>query len=112
MKKTIIAISIIILLVLMIFSQVHAETFVGSKNSDVYHYPSCSYTKRIKAENLVYFSSAQDAVDHGYRPCKVCNPPLPISSSPSPSPSQSPSPPPAPNPTPSPTPSQASVIDK
>lgn len=52
-------------------------TFVGSINSDVYHYPSCSYAQSIKPENLITFSSAQDAVNQGYRPCKVCKPPLP-----------------------------------
>jgi competence protein ComEC len=51
--------------------------FVGSVNSDVYHYPWCSYAQQIKPENLVTFATAQDAVNAGYRPCKICNPPLP-----------------------------------
>lgn len=48
--------------------------FVGSKNSDVFHYVSCGYVKRIKEENKVYFSSYDDAVSKEYRPCKVCKP--------------------------------------
>jgi endonuclease YncB( thermonuclease family) len=49
--------------------------YVGSKNSDVYHYPSCQYVDNILPENKIWFSSAQDAINHGYRPCKVCKPP-------------------------------------
>jgi len=51
------------------------QQFVGSKNSDVYHIPSCGYAGRIKSENKIWFSSSQDARNHGYRPCKVCKPP-------------------------------------
>ncbi len=51
--------------------------FVGSVNSNIYHYPSCPWAQKIKPQNLITFSSAQDAVNHGYRPCNVCNPPLP-----------------------------------
>jgi len=49
--------------------------FVGSVNSDVYHYSSCASAKRIKSANLISFNSVQDAKNAGYRPCKVCNPP-------------------------------------
>jgi len=49
--------------------------FVGSINSDVYHYLNCHYVKRIKEYNKIYFTSVEDAKAHGYRPCKVCGPP-------------------------------------
>jgi PKD repeat protein len=49
--------------------------FVGSKNSDVYHYPSCSYAKQILASNLVTFNTSAEARAAGYRPCSRCNPP-------------------------------------
>jgi len=49
--------------------------FVGSVNSDVYHYPGCRYVKKIHPENLIGFSSSDEARSYGYRPCKVCNPP-------------------------------------
>lgn len=52
-----------------------AYKYVGSAKSNVYHYPSCGSAKRIKPENLVGFSSAKDAQQKGYRPCKVCKPP-------------------------------------
>jgi len=49
--------------------------FVGSKNSDKYHYCTCRYAKRIKPENLLCFSDEKDAQGQGYSPCGVCKPP-------------------------------------
>lgn len=46
--------------------------FVGSKNSNKYHLPSCRWAKQIKPENLVCFSSVEDAVKKGYQPDKNC----------------------------------------
>ncbi len=40
--------------------------FVGSKNSNKYHLPSCAPAKRIKPENLVCFASTEDAEKRGY----------------------------------------------
>lgn len=42
--------------------------FVGSKNSTLYHLPTCSSAKRIKQENVVCFVSAEDAAKKGYKP--------------------------------------------
>lgn len=39
--------------------------FVGSKNSDKFYPPSCSYAKRIKPENIVCFATAQEALAQG-----------------------------------------------
>jgi len=49
--------------------------YVGSVNSNKYHYPSCRYAQQILPENKIWFSSAEEALDMGYVPCKVCNPP-------------------------------------
>ena len=46
--------------------------FVGSKNSTKYHLPTCSGAKRIKAENIVCFKSAEEAKSRGYEPSKDC----------------------------------------
>lgn len=46
--------------------------FVGSKNSNKYHLPTCRWAKQIKPENLVCFSSAEDAAAKGYQPDKNC----------------------------------------
>lgn len=45
-----------------------ACVFVGSRNSDKYHLPKCSWAKRIKPENRICFTSAADAESKGYKP--------------------------------------------
>ena len=42
--------------------------FVGSRNSNLYHIPTCAPAKRIKPENIVCFLSVEDAVAKGYKP--------------------------------------------
>ncbi|EKE19828.1 MAG: hypothetical protein ACD_8C00101G0021 [uncultured bacterium] len=42
-----------------------ACAFVGSKNSDKFYLPTCSYAKRVKPENMVCFKSAQEALGQG-----------------------------------------------
>lgn len=39
--------------------------YVGSKNSDKFYLPTCSYAKRVKPENLVCFKSAEEATGQG-----------------------------------------------
>ncbi len=46
--------------------------FVGSRNSNKYHLPTCRWAKQIKPENTVCFSSAEDAAAKGYQPDKNC----------------------------------------
>jgi len=45
---------------------------VGSKNSNKYHLPSCTWAKKIKAENRVCFSSEEEAKSKGYQPAGCC----------------------------------------
>lgn len=49
-------------------------SFVGNKNSHVFHKPDCSSAKKAKSENKVYFSTRDEAVSSGYTPCKRCSP--------------------------------------
>lgn len=51
------------------------QMYVGSINSNIYHYPWCEWAQKINPENEIWFDSPEDAQAHGYRPCKVCNPP-------------------------------------
>lgn len=46
--------------------------YVGSKNSNKYHLPTCQWAKRIKPENVVCFSSAENAMAKNYLPDKGC----------------------------------------
>tara|TARA_Y100000310_G_C20449060_1_gene699794 strand:- start:42 stop:419 length:378 start_codon:yes stop_codon:yes gene_type:complete len=42
--------------------------FVGSRNSDKYHPLDCSWAKRIKPENRIWFQSKEEAEKMGYSP--------------------------------------------
>lgn len=75
---------VLILSIIFFFPTAYLSTkadgpFIGSTTSSakVYHYTWCSYVDRIKTENRIQFTDAQDAVNHGYRPCDICDPPLP-----------------------------------
>jgi len=46
--------------------------FLGSKNSNKYHLPTCQWVKRIKPENIVCFKSVDDAIAKNYQPDKTC----------------------------------------
>lgn len=46
----------------------------ASAKSDKYHYPTCQWAQKIKAENLIVFKSKADAQQNGYVACKVCKP--------------------------------------
>jgi hypothetical protein len=68
-KKKVLIAFIVLGLLLSIFTLNAGAHYVGSKNSDVYHYPSCHYVDRITPENLIYFDTPEDAIAAGYRPC-------------------------------------------
>ena len=48
--------------------------FVASKNSKVFHKPTCSSAKRIKPGNIVTYGTRAKAAEAGKRPCKICKP--------------------------------------
>lgn len=48
------------------------KVYVGSKNSNKYHLPSCRWVAKIKPENQVWFSSEEEAQNKGYKPCATC----------------------------------------
>ena len=50
------------------------STFVASKNSQVFHKPGCPFAQKIASKNRVSYSSRDEAIAAGKRPCKSCNP--------------------------------------
>ncbi len=50
------------------------NALVGSTSSTKYHMPECRYAVKIRPENRIYFASAEEAENKGYKPCKACNP--------------------------------------
>ena len=49
--------------------------YLGSKRSQIYHYPTCKWALKISPGNARWFDSAAQAHKAGYRPCRVCKPP-------------------------------------
>ncbi len=48
--------------------------YIGNKKTKVFHLPSCRWAKKIAPSNRVTFDSYDEAIEAGYRPCKVCKP--------------------------------------
>jgi len=48
---------------------VKQNQFVGSINSDKYHWPNCPWAKKISSDNQVWFDSEQEAQKAGYIRC-------------------------------------------
>ncbi len=46
--------------------------YVGSRNSDKYHLPTCPGAKHIAEANKVWFASKADAEKAGYKPASNC----------------------------------------
>ena len=72
--------------------QSYTGPFVGSINSNVYHYPWCWDAKSILPKNLVIFPTLADACAAGYRPSENCNTPACGSSTPTSTPTPTPTP--------------------
>lgn len=51
-----------------------AFAYVGNARSGIFHYDNCRYVYRMNDSNKVYFDTREEAIDEGYRPCKVCTP--------------------------------------
>ncbi|QNK61543.1 bifunctional transcriptional activator/DNA repair protein Ada [Pedobacter sp. PAMC26386] len=47
--------------------------YTAVKTTGIFCRPTCT-ARKPKRENVEFFSSAKDAILHGYRPCKVCCP--------------------------------------
>jgi micrococcal nuclease len=51
-----------------------ATAYYDSSKSNIYHFPSCTWAKKITREHLIIFETKEQAQSKGYRPCKVCKP--------------------------------------
>jgi flagellar biosynthesis protein FlhF len=53
------------------------ELFVANKTSDVFHHPDCKAARKIKATGMVIFEGIADALNKGFKPCRLCHPGIP-----------------------------------
>lgn len=49
-------------------------SYIGNKNSHVFHTPDCGGVKNMNEKNKVTFENREEAVEAGYHPCSSCNP--------------------------------------
>lgn len=50
------------------------EDIIANSRTGIFHRADCQYVSRMSANNMVPYSSRDDAIDDGYRPCKKCRP--------------------------------------
>jgi len=53
------------------------EFFVANKTSDVFHHPDCKAARKIKPTGRVIFEGIADALNKGFKPCRLCHPGIP-----------------------------------
>jgi hypothetical protein len=53
----------------------HPGKYVGSITSNKYHYPGCKWAAQIRRDNLLNFSTTEEARKRRYIPCPTCRPP-------------------------------------
>ena len=54
-------------------SQFDGIFFTGVKSTGIFCRPTCR-AKKPKRGNVVFFGTTKEALDNGYRPCKLCHP--------------------------------------
>ena len=47
--------------------------YVGVKTTSIFCIATCR-ARKPKFENVVFYDSVKDALDNGFRPCKICKP--------------------------------------
>ena len=48
--------------------------FIASKNSQVFHRPNCESASKILPKNIVRYTTREEAISAGRKPCAECNP--------------------------------------
>lgn len=48
--------------------------YVGNARTMTFHVNDCEWAQKISDNNLVKFNYRQDAINQGYKKCKVCDP--------------------------------------
>jgi hypothetical protein len=51
-----------------------SDPFVGNLVLGIYHLEDCDWVEHISTKNRVSFSTASEAISHGFKPCQICSP--------------------------------------
>jgi methylphosphotriester-DNA--protein-cysteine methyltransferase len=49
-----------------------SDIFIANRNSDVFHIPSCKWTRMIKEDNIIVFDNMLEAEKKMFKPCRSC----------------------------------------
>lgn len=50
------------------------DPFVGNLVLGIYHLENCHWVNRITTKNRVGFATSSEAIQHGFKPCRICTP--------------------------------------
>lgn len=50
------------------------DPFVGNLVLGIYHLENCHWVNRITTKNRVAFATSSEAIQHGFKPCRICSP--------------------------------------
>lgn len=50
----------------------HHDQYVANRNSDIFHHQQCKAVSRINGENILIFKDSDEAMDQGFKPCRMC----------------------------------------
>ncbi|HKU72495.1 MAG TPA: hypothetical protein VJR02_01120 [Pyrinomonadaceae bacterium] len=50
------------------------DPFVGNLVLGIYHSENCHWVNRITTKNRVGFATSSEAIQHGFKPCRICSP--------------------------------------
>ena len=50
------------------------DPFVGNLVLGIYHLENCHWVNRITTKNRVGFATSSEAIQHGFKPCRICSP--------------------------------------
>lgn len=46
--------------------------YVANRNSDIFHLNTCKSVSRINDDNILIFRDSDEAIDQGFKPCRMC----------------------------------------
>jgi flagellar biosynthetic protein FlhF len=54
------------------FSEQTSGEYVANRNSDIFHHYQCKAVHRISDSHILNFKDSQQALDQGFKPCRMC----------------------------------------
>lgn len=48
------------------------DQYVANRNSDIFHMSTCKSVSRINDDNILIFRDSDEAIEQGFKPCRMC----------------------------------------